>query len=265
MPGTPTDSEMDVPYLIGLDYGDVDGDGAQESVATLGCRLGEASAKQLVVFDRDDRNRIVTMGLVVRTEGEGPESIEDLLDVTVQNGAIRVKVADLQPCCSTPSYWQRTQWRTYGWKGTRFTQTGGPTKFGPDRRLTDLRVTAGPLTLGPPDGTGQRTGSVKVTVSNRGPRDVGRLGLYELNFVGEPDGGDWDRCGPARGRSDWPPCMLPGLAAGKQVSYTFRFRIGPAGLAKAKLTVRAIHYSSDLREWPDLTMGDNWATIRPAG
>ncbi len=258
-----------LPELWGdLRYGDLDGDGATETVALVACRYGEALAKQVVAFDRDKKGRIVTMGRIAGTREE-PDDIADLLaDITdfmvEADGQVRVQVADLQPCCGTPSYWKRTQWRTYGWDGTRFTQTDGPTKWGPDPRLTDLRVTAGPLTLGPPDGTGWRAGTVKVTVSNRGPTDVARLGLYELNHVGEPDGGDWDRCEPARGRSDWPPCMLPGLAAGKEVSYTFRFRLGPAGLPDEALAVRAVHYSGDLRYWKDLTPGDNFARIRPA-
>ncbi|MFR9774608.1 hypothetical protein ACL02O_00925 [Micromonospora sp. MS34] len=256
--------EVQKPYLIEVTYGDVDADGAQETAALLGCRIGEASAKQVVVFDRDGQDRIVTVGRVVRTEGEGPEAVEDLLAVSVPDGSVRVKVADLQPCCSTPAYWARQQWRTYGWDGTRFAQNGGPTGWGRDPRLTDLRVTAGPLILGPADGTGAREGTVKVTVSNRGRVDVPRLALFELNFVGTPEGGAWDSCEPDNGRSDWPPCMLPGLAAGKQITYTFRYRYGPAGPPDARM-VRAVHYDDDLRYWRDLTPQDNWTQVRLAG
>jgi hypothetical protein len=77
-----------VPALLDpeLRYADVDGDGAAETVALISCRIGEASAKQVVAFDRDSAGRMVTMGQVVGTK----EGLDDITDFTVlTDGHIR--------------------------------------------------------------------------------------------------------------------------------------------------------------------------------
>ncbi|MER6753300.1 hypothetical protein ABT235_03850 [Micromonospora echinofusca] len=257
-------TEVDRPYLISVTHGDVDADGATETLALLGCRIGEASAKQVVAFDRDAAGRIVTLGRVARTHEEAAGGFEDVRAVAVAGGKVRVEVADIQPCCSVPAYWARQQWRTYGWEGERFTQTGGPTTWGRDSRLTDLAVTAGPLVLEPPDQLGRRRGTVTVTVTNRGTVDADRVAFHELERVGTPDGGDWDRCEPARGRSDWPPCLTDGVPAGERRSWTFRFRVEPEGPG-ADVSARVVHHSADHRYWPDLAPGDNQIDLRVDG
>ncbi|SBT48009.1 hypothetical protein [Micromonospora auratinigra] len=249
------------PYLIELEHGDVDADGAAETVAILGCRVGEASAKQVVVFDRNRQGDIVTVGRVVRTEGEGPETIEDVLAVAVQNGSVLVKVGDRHPCCGTPPYLTRTQWRTYRWGGTTFTQVAGPTAWGPDTRLTDLTLTAGDLVLGPPGADGKRSGSLTVTVVNHGPLAVPGLGLSQLGMIGTPDGGDWSRCGPESTDPEI-SCRLPGLAVGGKRSWTFRFQIAPPTPDRTgRASIVAEHYDTRDRSWPDLTPKDNSVTV----
>ncbi|MER7419943.1 hypothetical protein ABT346_24715, partial [Micromonospora peucetia] len=254
-------NEVDRPYLISVTHGDVDADGTAETLALLGCRIGEASAKQVVAFDRDAAGRIVALGRVARTHEKGDGGFENVRAVAVAGGKVRVQVADIQPCCSIPAYWARQQWRTYGWDGELFSQTGGPTTWGRDSRLTDLAISAGPFVLGPADERGRLQGTVTLTVTNRGPLDTDRVAFQHLESFGAPDGGDWDRCEPARVQPEWPSCLTEGVPAGERRSWTFRFRLGPEGL-QAGLSVWLVHYGTDYRYWPDLTPGDNQVAIR---
>ncbi|WP_433387883.1 hypothetical protein [Micromonospora sp. KLBMP9576] len=259
-----TTDETNRPYLISVTHGDVDADGATETLALLGCRFGEASAKQVVAFDRDAAGRIVTLGRVARTHEEGDGGFEDVRAVTVAAGRVRVQVADIQPCCSIPAYWAREQWRTYGWGGEGFAQTGGPTTWGRDPRLTDLALTAGPLVLGEADQLGRRQGTVTLTVTNRGPVDADRVALTGLEGIGTPAGGGWDRCEPDRAAPEESSCLLDGVPAGGSRSWTFRFRVGPAGPGAAGSAL-VVHHSADRRGWPDLRPGDNQADVRVRG
>ncbi|GHJ51135.1 hypothetical protein Nm8I071_04420 [Nonomuraea sp. TT08I-71] len=242
-------------------YGDLDGDGATETVALVACRYGEASAKQVLAFDRDDAGRIVTMGRVVVTH----EGMDDITDFSVQDdGKIRAYVADIQPCCSTPEWKPQRQWRTYTWNGDRFAQTDGPTSFGPDPRLTDLTLTAGEMVVTTPDPTGDRIATVTVTVTNRGPADVPLLGFSGFKFydVGKPAGGVLGRCRTVR--SDGPgACVLDGLAAGRKRTYTFRFHYTPT--SDVTQSLRVIHYDTQERWWDDLRPNDNSAPLHTAG
>ncbi|MFC4018331.1 hypothetical protein ACFOW4_10260 [Micromonospora sp. GCM10011542] len=250
-----------VPTLLGDPrYADVDGDGGTETVALVACRMGEASAKQVVAFDRDGAGRVVTMGRVVGTR----EGMADVTDFAVQaDGRIRVYVADIQPCCSTPEWKPQRQWRTYAWAGERFDQTGGPTTFGVDPRLTDLTLTAGDLAVGAPDAKGERTATVIVTVVNKGPVDVPRLGFGDFYTIGEPSGGDLTRCREVR--SDGPDtCVLDGLPAGERKTYTFTFRYEPPD-ADAPPKLRVVHYDSQERWWSDLKWKDNQVELKTAG
>ncbi|MEU0152932.1 hypothetical protein [Micromonospora fulviviridis] len=241
-------------------YGDLDGDGATETVALVACRYGEASAKQVLAFDRDEAGRIVTMGRVVGTH----DGMDDITDFSVQDdGKIRAHVADIQPCCSTPEWSPQRQWRTYAWTGERFTQTAGPTKFGVDPRLTDLTLTAGDLVIGPADTKGNRTATVTVTVVNKGPVDVPLLGFSEFYSIGERAGGDLSRCRTVR--SDGPDaCVLDGLPAGKRKTYTFTFRYDPPEPG-FQPTLKVIHYDSQERYWNDLSWKNNSVDLHTAG
>ncbi|SCF17408.1 hypothetical protein [Micromonospora mirobrigensis] len=255
-----SDKEVGEPALVSLTHGDVDGDGAEETVALLGCRYGEAVGKQVVVFDRDASRRIVTLGRVVRT-GEGQRN---LLEYQVTSaGSVRVRVADIQPCCDTPTYLVRDQWRTYRWSGGKFTQTGGPVAFGPDNRRTDLTLTADDLVLGTSDADGKRTGSLTVTVINKGPGDVPQLGFPELGQIGQPSGGEFDRC---RTLPDGPVgyfCLLPGLRAGERRSLTFTFLVGPDVAEFSPVGVG--HWDAQDRSWSDLVPVDNKVQVRTGG
>jgi len=243
-----------VPLLSDLEVGhaDLDGDGAEETVAVVSCRYGEASAKQVVAFDRDDSGRIVTLGRVVRTT-DGVEDIRGL-EVTAA-GAVQVRVADLQPCCDTPSYWPQEQLRTYRFKGGRFTQTDGPTKFGKDPRLTDLRLS---MTHTLVDAPGGRKLTTVFTVKNAGPVDAAQVELRGFN-LGEPTGGDWSRCDPkVAAANDNNSCLLPGVPAGESRRYTFVHLVPDRSGADAMTRAfHVTHFDAQDRQWRDLADKDN--------
>ena len=257
-----TGRRVSPPALMALLYADADGDGAQETVTILGCRWGEAALQQVVVFDRDAGGQIVVLGQVIRT-GSGFDWITDLR--VGAPGTVRIQVGDIQPCCSTPAYWARKQWRTYSWNGSRFTQTDGPTAWGPDTRLTDLSLIAGDLVLGPADASGKRRGSVTFTVANTGPIDAPQLGFRNLESVGTPDGGDWALCRrTSSALPHRPSCMVAGLRVGESRTYTFRFVVTDPGAAGRTpgMVVTVSHYDAQNRIWPDLTYRNNDVTLR---
>ncbi|MEU5784987.1 hypothetical protein [Micromonospora lupini] len=243
-----------VPVLSDLPVGhaDLDGDGAQETVAVVACRYGESSAKQVVAFDRDDDGRIVTLGRVVRTS----DGVEDILGMTLTAaGSIDVRVADLQPCCDTPAYWPQEQTRTYRWKGGRFTQTDGPTKFGKDPRLTDLRLS---MTHTLVAATGGRKLTTVFTVTNAGPVDAPQVQFNGLD-AGEPAGGDWSKCDQkaAAADNDW-SCRLPGVPAGESRRYTFVQLVPDRSGADARARgCTVVHYDAQDRQWRDLSAKNN--------
>ncbi|MEU3458201.1 hypothetical protein ABZ671_32160 [Micromonospora sp. NPDC006766] len=250
-----------VPVLLGEpSHGELDGDGAAKTVALLGCRLGEIQAKQLVAFERDAAGQITALGQIVGTHDE----LGDITAFSVQaDGKIRVRVADIQPCCDTPEWAPQRQWRTYAWTGDRFDQIAGPRKFGVDPRLTNLTLRASDLVVGPPDAEGRRIGSVTVTVVNKGPVDVPQLGFTGFYSIGEPSGGDLARCRAVR--SDGPDaCVLDGLPAGGRKAYTFQLLFDPPSTGGPP-TLRVIHYDSQERYWRDLKPKDNVVELHTVG
>nr|WTA67218.1 hypothetical protein OHB51_33075 [Micromonospora sp. NBC_00855] len=256
----PPARNQDVPTLADLDLGytDLDGDGATETVALVTCRFGEASAKQLVAFDRDGRGRIVTMGRVVGT-AEGLDDITDA-DVT-EDGKVRAQVADIQPCCSMRSYWAQKQWRTYRWTGDGFTQSDGPRSFGRDPRLTDLVLSGGDLVLGPADADGKRPGTLTVTVTNKGPVEVAHIGFAELSLIGALTRADSSICVPWReGDESGASCRTAGLRSGERRAYTFHLLVDPTSLDQP--SVRVVHFDDQDRHWMDLTYRDNHVDVR---
>ncbi|MFI7428449.1 hypothetical protein ACIBPB_15805 [Micromonospora sp. NPDC049836] len=260
LPAGPDAGDVGVPRLLGNpEYGDVDGDGAAETVVLVGCRYGEASAKQLLAFDRDARRRIVTLGRVVGTR----KGMDDITDFAVHSdGTVRARVADIQPCCSTPEWSAQRQWRTYSWTGDGFDQIAGPTRFGPDPRLTDLTLTAGDLIVAAADAAGDRYATVTVTATNKGPVDVPALGFTEYYTVGEPAGGDLARC-RMTSMAGAAVCALDGLPAGRSRTYTFRFRFDPVPPpGDEQRTLRVVHLDRQERWWDDRVPRNNAAVLR---
>lgn len=147
-------------------YEDVDSDGALETVALVSCSP-QGSDFKVLAFDRDAAGKIVTLGQVVASAGTAGQQGDILTIWGVEagdNGQVRVDVGDYRPCCDETQASQH-QWRTYGWNGTAFSQTGGPTSFGANPKATDLSATSKGLTMTKQtDGTWR--GTLSVTVRN---------------------------------------------------------------------------------------------------
>ncbi|WP_433313326.1 hypothetical protein ACQP0U_29420 [Micromonospora sp. CA-269861] len=250
-----TDTYVSMLTDDAFEHGDVDGDEAAETIAIVACRYGEASAKQVVAFDRDLDGRIVTVGRVVRT-GDGFDDIR-AVDIN-RNGSVEVRVADIVPCCGTPAYLQREQVRTYRWDGQRFSQTDGPTTFGKDPRLTDLRMTMTHKLVDVPGADTRRKLTLVFTVTNAGPVDAAQVAFHSIEG-GERAGGDWSRCDPEPGPSaDHPSCLLPGVPVGESRRYTFVQLVpGKPGPDAITPRFRVFHCDAQDRSWPDLKRNDN--------
>ncbi|WIM92503.1 hypothetical protein ACTOB_004446 [Actinoplanes oblitus] len=219
----------DSVMILSVAYGDVDHDGADETIVVLGCLI-EGGSKQIVAYDRDAAGRIVSLGRVAATTGE----IRDIRDASPRVGAdgvITALVADYQRCCAdpTPQIWQT---RGYALRADRFSQVSGPARMPVNPHVTETGVSTGPLTFGPATG-GYRYGSVDVTVTHRRgavPRQVTLL-FYP------PDGlrrsGDWPK---VTTEPDSFSVTVPGPAAGGSVTHRFAFR-RPAGSSGGELAV----------------------------
>ncbi|WFE51684.1 hypothetical protein [Micromonospora sp. WMMD1155] len=250
-------TDLFVPELAddAFRYGDLDDDGAVETLAVVACRYGEASAKQVVAFDRDPEGRIVTVGRVVRT-GDG---FMDVRAVEVnQTGSIEVRVADLVPCCGTPTYLRREQVRTYRWDGERFAQTGGPTAFGTDPRRTDLRLSMTHELVDVPGADTRRELTTVFTVTNAGTLDAPQVAFHSID-VGERAGGDWSKCDPNPAPQKYVlSCLLPGVPGGESRRYTFTQLVpGEPGPDAHTRTFEVEHHDTQDRPWPDLKPADN--------
>lgn len=252
------------PWLMDLVHGDADGDGAQETIATLGCAPGEPDMQQVVVFDRDTSGRIITLAQVVRTEDD---EVEWIIEVTpTGKGVVTVRVGDIQPCCDMSEKQVQKQDRTYTWDGTRFAQTGGPTSFParPDFR-TDLTVTASDLVF-TNDKDGYPHGVMTVTIRNDGPRDTFNMSL-SFDFGGldvSREGPGWGNCEtvhpPAWEGGSFANCVLKDpLTAGE--SRQIRFHVGAATLPDGLTgSVEVTHFDSGVMG--DLDQDDNRRTFR---
>ncbi|BCY12090.1 hypothetical protein [Actinoplanes sp. L3-i22] len=208
----------DSVLILGATYGDVDHDGADETVALLGCMI-EGGSKQLVAYDRDRAGHIVPLGQVTVTTGP----IRDIRDASPRfspAGVVTALVGDYQRCCAdrTPQIWQT---RGYALRDGRFEQVSGPDRMPVNRHVTDLQVTTGDLELGPATG-GYRTGGVDVTITHRHGAHPSKVTVW---FYAPPG---LERTGPG-----WPPVItrpesfgvtVAAPAAGGSVTHRFTFR-----------------------------------------
>ena len=110
-------------------YADLDGDGATETVALVGCRFGEASAKQLVAFDRDaPAGSSPWAGWSAPPQGwtTSPSSTYG------RRARYGYTSPTYSPAATMPELWApQRQWRTYTWTGGGFTPTdAGRESFG---------------------------------------------------------------------------------------------------------------------------------------
>ncbi len=111
-------------------YQDVDHDGVDEIIASVVC--GNDGGEQVLAFDRAADGNISAPRTVVARRNQGADSHYALHTVRAASGG-QVQVQWFRSGQNTSS----TQWRTYGWNGSGFNQTGGPTGFVP--RMDELR------------------------------------------------------------------------------------------------------------------------------
>jgi hypothetical protein len=148
--------------LLSVAYGDVDRDGAQETIAEFGCLI-EGGSQQLVALDRGRSGRIVTLGQVVATTGEILEIRPGSARVG-PSATITARVGDFQACCGdeTPQLWQD---RGYRLMNGRFAQVSGPARMALNPYVTETSLSAGTLRLGPA-ADGYRYGTLDVTAEH---------------------------------------------------------------------------------------------------
>lgn len=151
-------------------HSDLDRDGAQETAALLRCNGREWSKARVLAFDRTASGDIETLGLVVeQTDQAWPtsSSIADIRGIRPAVTAVEVEVADFGNN-GVPLSLAQHQWRAYSWSGKGFVQSGGPTTFPPNPRITDLSISGGDVQLSPV-GSNRAEGVIQLEVANLGP------------------------------------------------------------------------------------------------
>ncbi|PWR05794.1 hypothetical protein DKT68_25070 [Micromonospora acroterricola] len=260
--GDPSTAKEGTNALEKIDYADVDGDGATETVAMLLCSFGTGGPQQVVAFDRDEAGRIVTIGRVVATSREKPQWLTSLDGRS--DGIVRVEVADLHPGGGWPGEWSQRQWRGYRWTGERFSQVEGPTSFGPNPYSTNLAVTAKDLILADDPTDGSRVGAVQVRVRALGDRRVDEVFLnLDLPASLVPDGPAWSDCGPDAGKYG-PPlrCRLGPIEPNGELTVRLGVRLPPgAELPPGTATVRGTAAGPGGNYLIDPDVGNNEDTI----
>lgn len=207
-------------------YEDVDGDGAQETVALFHCYV-QGGSHAVAVFDRDDTGAIRTLGRAVLTDGTSTWFVQDIR--VDPGGAIGARVGDVFATYTDQNQQSvEWQWRSYRYDGMRFTQVGGPTAFHPVPPETDLQATGGAVRFGAPV-NGVRTGSVTVSVHNAGPNRTPGV-LMSIGVAGQTPlpapirtSVDGIYCTALTNGRNGIQCHLNPLAVGATRTFTVRF------------------------------------------
>lgn len=237
-------------------YVDVDRDGAQETIVIISCSP-QGNDYQVLALDRDTTGNVVTLGKVVGSAGNTGKEGSDIMTIwaiaAASEGQVRVDVGEYRPCCETPQVSQH-QWRTYGWNGNRFTQTGGPTAFGPNPKVTDLVITADPLTM-IKQGDGSWAGTLRVSIHNAAIFATPGELMFALSIDASWQPQSDTQC-RFKGGGTMVNCTLPSLDAGANRVLTLHIT-APAGSLSTRCTV----YASAVG-YPDRKPGGASATVK---
>ncbi|MET8837187.1 hypothetical protein ABZV78_25175 [Micromonospora sp. NPDC004540] len=231
----PASTRQSRPALLDVRYGDVDGDGASETVALVGCLFGDTVAKQVVGFDRDRAGQVVLLGGVTRT-GDG---IGDITETAVRSdGTVRVRVADVQACCGDPV---RRQWRGYRWDDRRFVQVEGPSAMPSSRSNAPPgpgTIEAQVLQYPAPGADGYRVASMAIEIGSGASAMDHPLVTFPRNERDEPYVELWEYCAQVIQRPATVTCVAQPLAPGERRWTLFPFRTradGPDGQGTVRL------------------------------
>jgi hypothetical protein len=242
-------------------YVDVDHDGALETVVLVSCSP-QGYDYQVLALGRDTTGKVVTFGKVVGSAGNTGTEGTDIMTIWAieagDNGQVRVDVGEYRPCCSQAQASQH-QWRTYGWNGSGFTQTGGPTAFGPNPNVTDLVITADKLIMAR-QGDGSWTGTLRVTIHNAAAfATPGSLRL-SLGVDSTWQAQSSTECGFTPGEVPL-MCTLPGIGAGADRVLAIQLT-APAGPLGTRCTVFASAADANGAVYPDRKSGGVSATVQ---
>lgn len=228
---------------------DVDHDGSQETVALVSCNP-QGSDYKVLAFRPDPAGAITTVGQVVASAGTAghPGDIKTIWSIQpAPGGQIRVDVGDYRPCCAMVQASQH-QWRTYGWSGGSFRQTGGPDSFGPNPKFTDLRATSNGLTM-TEQANGSRTGTLTVTIRNEAAFATPDRVLLQ---VGVPGSWKATATGCTVGTGQPLPCTLPAMPKGATRTVTLTLT-APAGSLPATAQLYLSSATEDGGTYPATT------------
>ncbi len=238
-------------------YVDVNADGRNETVIRVDCPL-QGLFTQVLAFSRNADGKVTTRGKVVGTHVEGADVKKVWKIEAGGTTSVRVDVGDYSPCCGVSADYPQHQWRTYGWDGQRFHQTGGPTSFPSNPKKADLGVSAGPLRMSAQGAAW--SGRLTLTVVNKGP-GTGVSPDVSLNFpapvtLAGPDAG---RCRKVDDGTNW-SCGLNPIAP--NASAQVRLDVTSATDVRGQ-TVDVIlsNQDADRNEYPDDAGGNNTATV----
>lgn len=145
-------------------HADLDRDGAKETAALIGCHGIEMGEARVLAFDRTAAGVIETLGLVTGQTGD----IAGMRGIRAKGTVVEVEVVDAAGDGIVDGFAQ-SQWRAYSWSGKGFVQSGGPTAFPPNPRVTDLSISGDDVRL-VGDGADTASGTLRLTVSNQGPQ-----------------------------------------------------------------------------------------------
>ncbi|MGC5019732.1 hypothetical protein [Micromonospora sp. DT47] len=204
--------------LVSVDHGDVDRDGAAETVVRLRCLMEGTGPEQVVVYDRDANGRIVALGQVVALPGSTEKGWLETVEVR-SDGQIRVQVMDQGPGSGWPVQWVQHQWRTFRWDGSGFDQVLGETALPVNPYSVDLSVTSTDLRL-TKNADGSRSGTIDVRIRHLGGREATGVDLrLDLQWGLFPVRNSWTMCrNDYRSTRDPVQCRLGPIRPGAELT-----------------------------------------------